>query len=208
MINIAFLIYPGVELIDMNGPIDVFVKANRINKGRYQLFTVAESAGYIDTESSAVRITPQYTLYNCPKPDIIVIPGQIMPEGSSRNFGMGSDNLIAWIKEQAQQPGVRIMSVCVGAYILANTGLLDGKRATTHYGALPKMEQEYKNIKFIKNERFIADGNFITTGGVTSGIDGALYLVGKLDGPEAAEEVADIMVYNREAPLPPKTILQ
>jgi transcriptional regulator GlxA family with amidase domain len=208
MINIAFLIYPGVELIDMNGPIDVFVKANRINKGRYQLFTVAESAEYIDTESSAVRITPQYTLYNCPKPDIIVIPGQIMPEGSPRSFGMGSDNLIAWIKEQAQLPGVRIMSVCVGAYILANTGLLDGKRATTHYGALPKMQHEYKNITFIKNERFIADGNFVTTGGVTSGIDGALYLVGKLDGPETAEEVANIMVYNREAPLPPKTILQ
>jgi transcriptional regulator GlxA family with amidase domain len=59
----------------------------------------------------------------------------------------------------------------------------------------------------VKNVRYEADGNFVTTGGVTSGIDGALYLIGKIDGPDIAQTVADIMVYNRDAPLPPGTIL-
>lgn len=206
-LNVAVLTYPGVELIDMNGPIDVFVKTNRYTEGKYRLFTVAESVEDIESEASAVQISPQYTLYNCPNPDIVIIPGQIMPAGSSRRFGIGSESLLAWINKQAQQPGITIMSVCVGAYILANTGLLAGKRATTHFAVLNDMQQEYRNITFIKNVRFIADGSFITTGGVTSGIDGALHLIETVDGPSIAKNVADIMVYNREAPLPPDTIL-
>jgi len=205
--NVAVLIYSGVELIDMNGPLDVFVKANRYNQNMYQIYTVAESAAAIESERSAVRITPDYTFSNCPQPDIIVIPGQIMPPGSSAPFGSGSEGLITWIKEQAQHTGIIIMSVCVGVYILADTGLLANKKATTHWAAIKEIQQQYPDITFIKNERFVPDGNFVTTGGVTSGIDGALYLVSKLDGPAIAQEVADIMVYNRDAPLPPNTIL-
>lgn len=207
-IKIAVLVYPGVELIDMNGPIDVFVKANRYNNNRYQVFTVAESAEEIKTELSVVRIMPDYTLSNCPVPDMIVIPGQIMPPGSAGAFGGGSDQLIDWIKEHAQQPGIIIMSVCVGIYILANTNLLNNRRATTHWATIKGgIQTVYPLITFVKNERFIVDANFVTTGGVTSGIDGALYLVGTIDGPDIAQKVADIMVYNRDAPLPPHTIL-
>src|SRR6185436_15025681 len=115
------------------------------------------------------------------QPDIIVIPGQIMP-GSAGAFGGGSDRLIAWIKEQAQHTGITIMSVCVGVYILANTGLLANRRATTHWAAIRDgIQKQYPDIRFVKNKRFVADGNIITTGGVTSGIDGALYLVGIID---------------------------
>lgn len=207
IINVAVLIYPGVELIDMNGPIDVFVKTNRYNKNRYRVFTVSESAGAIESERSAVRITPEFTLSNCPPPGIIVIPGQIMPEGSPEWFGSGSDTLRAWIKEQAQNTGTIIMSVCVGMCILAKTGLLAKKKATTHWQALEDTQKQYPDIDFIKNVRYQPDGNFVSTGGVTSGIDGALYLISTIDGPEIAQEVADVMVYNREAPLPPNTIL-
>lgn len=206
-INVAILIYPGVEIIDMNGPVDVLVKANRFNQNRYRVFTVAELEGDIESERSVVRITPDYTISNCPRPDIIVIPGQIMPEGSSESFGSGSDGLIAWLKEQAQNSGTTFMSVCVGLYILAKTGLLANKEATTHWMAIESVQQQYPNIRFIKNVRYVSDGNFITTGGVTSGIDGALYLVQTVDGPTIAKTVADIMVYNRDAPLPPDTIL-
>lgn len=206
--NVAVLIYPGVEVIDMNGPIDVFIKANRYNQNKYRVFTVAESAKEIETERSTVRITPQYTLATCPRPDVIVIPGQIMPDTSPDPFGSGSDELVAWIKKQAQEhTGTTIISVCVGIYILARTGLLANKEATTHWAAISGMQQQYPDIRMIKNVRFVPDGNFITTGGVTSGIDGALYLVETKDGAAVAKEVADIMVYNRDAPLPPDTIL-
>jgi transcriptional regulator GlxA family with amidase domain len=206
-INVAVLIYPGVELIDMNGPLDVFVKTNRYNQDKYHVFTVAEYAKKIKSERLVVSITPDFTLKNCPQPDIIVIPGQIMPEGSTLSFGSGSDKLIKWIIGKAKHPEIVIMSVCIGVYILAKTGLLSKKNATTHWAAIEDIQKEYPDISFIKNERYIADGNYVTTGGVTSGIDGALYLIEKLDGAKIAQEVADIMVYNRDAPLPPDTIL-
>ncbi|MGH2667388.1 DJ-1/PfpI family protein [Flavobacterium sp.] len=206
-INVAILIYPGVEVVDMNGPIDVFMKANRYNKNRYHVFTVAESAGIVQSEEEAVQIKPKFTLKNCPPPDIIVIPGQVMPQGSPRPFGNGSETLVHWIKNQGQNTGTTIMSVCVGAYILAHTGLLNGKKVTTHWQAIESLQKEYPKLILIKNVRYVADGQFVTTGGVTSGIDGALFLISKIDGPSIAQEVADVMVYNRDAPLPPDTIL-
>jgi transcriptional regulator GlxA family with amidase domain len=207
IINVAVLIYPGVELIDMNGPLDVFIKTNRYNNNRYRVFTVAESAEEIKSERSAVRIVPDYTISNCPTPGIIVIPGQIMPAGSPVAFGSGSAGLITWIKEQAQHSGITLMSVCVGVYILANTGLLANRKATTHWAAINEIQQQFPDISFVKNVRFVVDEHIITTGGVTSGIDGALYLAGTIDGSDIAQKVADIMVYNRDAPLPPGTIL-
>lgn len=206
-INVAVLVYPGVEVIDMNGPIDVFIKANRFNGNKYRVYTVAESPEPVKSEHSAVQIIPEYTLTTCPRTDILIIPGQIMPTDSTEPFGRGSDTLRSWITGLAQTPETIIMSVCVGIYILAKTGLLANKKATTHFSALVDIQKEYKNITFIKNVRFVPDGNFITTGGVTSGIDGALYLVSMLDNPCTAQEVADIMVYNREASLPINTIL-
>lgn len=206
-INVAVLIYPGVELIDMNGPIDVFVKANRYNQNRYRVYTIAESPEPIGSENSAVSIIPEFTLHSCPRTDILVIPGQIMPAGSPEPFGSGSDALRSWISRVNQTPGITIMSVCVGIYILAKTGLLANKKATTHYAALAAMQEQYPDITFIKNVRYVPDENRVTTGGVTSGIDGALYIVSLLDGASIAQKVADVMVYNRDAPLPPNTIL-
>lgn len=208
-INVAILIYPGVEVIDMNGPIDVFTKVNTYEKikKKYHVFTVAETAGVVKCEGATVHIIPEFTLDNCPPLDIIVIPGQIMPHGSPHPFGNGSKKLVHWIKDQGQNPKTTIMSVCVGAYILAYTGLLNGKNATTHWQAIESLQKEYPKITMIKNVRYVADDQFVTTGGVTSGIDGALYLISTINGPDVAQNVADIMVYNRDAPLPPDTIL-
>jgi transcriptional regulator GlxA family with amidase domain len=205
-INIAILVYPGVEMIDMNGPADVFLKANNLTAGKYHIYTVAESPEPLGSEASIVTITPAYTFKNCPEPDIIIIPGQILSENPYQS-GSGSDELINWLKSISHKPGLTIMSVCVGAYILARTGLLAGKKATTHYAAIADLQIQYPEIHFVKNVRYVQDGNVVTTGGITSGIDGALHLIEKFDGPDIAQHVADIMVYNREAPLPPYTLL-
>lgn len=205
-VNIAILVYPGVEMVDMNGPADVFLKANNLNNGKYEIYTVAETAAPLDSEASLVTITPSYTYETCPEPDVIVIPGQIISENPYK-FGSGSDVLIAWLKKMAGKPGVTIMSVCIGAYILARTGLLSGKKATTHYASIDDLQSLYPDIRLIKNVRYVPDGDFVTTGGITSGIDGALYIIEQMDGADIAQHVADIMVYNREAPLPPYTLL-
>lgn len=197
-INVAVLVYNGVEPIDMNGPIDVFLKANAYNNNRYQVYTVAATMDTIGGESKIVTMTPQYDISNCPDPDLIVIPGIINEEVDTA--------LISWIKEMGDK-GKTVMSVCIGLYILAQTGLLSGKHATTHYLAINSVHTQYPDIKLVKNVRFVEDGNIVSTGGITSGIDGALHMVEKYDGAVVAQQTADVMVYNRDAPLPPYTIL-
>ncbi len=211
-INVAVIFYNEVELVDMNGPIDVFVKANRSNNNRYNIYTVAEKGMPRITEKDVVSICPTYTIYDCPMPDIIVLPGLITDDNEA------SPAIVKWVKEFGEKvlahprKHTYIMSVCVGIYTLAKTGLLNGRKATTHFlnladnsdGSIQKM---YPQISFIQNKRFVADGIFITTGGITSGIDGALHLVEQIDGEKIARQTAGIMVYQRDAPIPPDTIL-
>lgn len=197
-IRIAVLIYNGVEVVDMNGPIDVFAKANRYNNKRYQIYTVAATADPIKSEDGIVTITPSYSLSNCPEPDLIVIPGIIGQEVDP--------SVTNWIQQMGYQ-GKRIMSVCIGFFILAKTGLLSGKKATTHYLTIADAETQYPNIQIVKNVRYVADGSTTTTGGITSGIDGALSIVEEYDGPVIAQQTADVLIYNRTAPLPVYTLL-
>jgi len=199
--NVAVLLYNGVELVDMNGPIDVFLHANAYNNSRYQIYTVAAESGVILSEDQAVTITPRYSIQDndCPEPDIIVIPGIINNEPDPA--------LIEWIRTMGSNPKKIVMSVCIGAFILARTGLFSGKKATTHYLYIKELQAEYPDITVVRNVRFVEDGNIASTGGITSGIDGALHLVKKLDGEIVAQQTADVMVYNRDAPLPPYTLL-
>lgn len=198
--NIAVLIYDLVELLDMNGPIDAFLHANRYNGGRYHVYTVAQENKAVVSEGGVVKITPEFTIENCPNPDVIIIPGVL-----TANYE-ADPVIINWIKKMGKKRK-HIMSVCIGAYSLAKTGLLDGKNATTHYQFLEEIQQDYPDIHFVKNERYVEDGRIVSTGGITSGIDGALFLIEKFDGAVIAQQVADVMVYNREAALPPYTLL-
>jgi len=208
-LKVAVLIFPGVELVDMNGPVDVFLHANRayntsFDNPRYKVFTVAETHALVEAEGKAVVIKPAMSIKECTEADIIVIPGRIAFTAAADSIP-ADQAIIDWISMMAGK-GSTILSVCVGLYSLAPTGLLDGKKATTHYLAMSYAGKTWPKIELIKNVRYVHDGQFVTTGGITSGIDGALYLVKHNDGHIVAQMVADIMVYNREAPLPPYTL--
>jgi len=200
--NVAVLTYDNVELVDMHGPIDTFLRANSYNGSRYNIYTVAATDAPVLASGGVVTITPHYTIKNCATPDVIVIPGIMTPDGA----GIADKAIINWIKKMGANKKV-IMSVCIGSYSLAETNLLSGKKATTHYLSINDFHKKYPDITIIKNVRYVADGNIVTTGGITSGIDGALYLVEKFDGTDIAQQTADVMVYNRDNPLPPYTIL-
>ncbi|WP_184549362.1 DJ-1/PfpI family protein [Mucilaginibacter sp. FT3.2] len=210
-LNVAVLTFDGIELVDMNGPIDVFLKANRFKKGPYyNVYTIADR-GVILSEEKTVTIMPQYTLDKIIDHDIIVIPGCIAFDGQSTSVPAGQP-IISWIKKKGEEwknkAGEKlIMSVCVGLYSLAETGLLNGKNATTHYLAMDYAHTTWPAINLVKNKRYVHDGLFLTTGGITSGIDGALYVVEQYNGADIAQQVANIMVYTMNAPLPPGTIL-
>jgi transcriptional regulator GlxA family with amidase domain len=210
-LNVAVLVFDGVELVDMNGPIDVFLHANRFKKGPfYNVYTISDHE-FILSEEKTVTIKPQYKLDDNIDHDFIVIPGCIAFNSSSSTIP-AEQSIIDWIKKKGEEwkdkAGEKvIMSVCVGLYSLAETGLLNGKNATTHYQAMDYAHTTWPDINLVKNKRYIHDGLFLTTGGITSGIDGALFLVKKYNGTDIAQQVADMMVYTMDAPLPPDTIL-
>src|ERR1700744_5875430 len=150
-INVAVLVFNGVELVDMNGPIDVFVHANRYIKGlAYHVYTVAADTKPILSEKKVVTITPQYSIDNCPPPDVIVIPGCI---DANSNSVPADQVIIDWLKKTLTQEEKKIivLSVCVGLYTLAETGWLNGKKATTHYLAINYAHTTYPFIQLVKN---------------------------------------------------------
>jgi putative intracellular protease/amidase len=175
--KVAILIFDGVQIIDYSGPYEVFADAG------YDVFTVAATKHPVTTAAGdGMKLTPKYTFSDAPQADIVVIPGG--------GYEAPSDSAaVAWIKRQHLHDQ-HTMSVCNGAFTLANTGLLDGLRATTTAGNALRMRQTYPNIKVVNDERVIDDGKIITTAGLSAGIDGALHVVAVMDGEDAARSVA------------------
>jgi putative intracellular protease/amidase len=175
--KVAILIFDGVQIIDYSGPYEVFADAG------YDVFTVAATRHPVTTAAGdGMKLTPKYTFSDAPQADIVVIPGG--------GYEAPSDSAaVAWIRRQHVHDQ-HTMSVCNGAFTLANTGLLDGLRATTTAGNALRMRQTYPNIKAVNDERVIDDGKIITTAGLSAGIDGALHVVAVMDGEDAARSVA------------------
>jgi len=181
----AILIFDGVQIIDYTGPYEVFGQAGM------EVFTVAAKPETITTAMN-MKVTPHYTLENAPAADVLLIPGG----GVTRT--QEDPNVIKWIQERSKQTEY-VISVCNGAYILAKTGLLDGLTATTFYDLLDGLPAIAPKVKVVRDQRYVDNGKFITTAGISSGIDGSLYLVSKLFGKARAQMVALNMEYDWKA---------
>lgn len=181
--NVAVFLFDGVELLDFAGPADVFSAAGR----RYKVYTVAETTEPI-LSLGFVKVVPEFSIQNCPKPDVLVVPG------GNTSAPLASPEVIAWIKEVSASTEVT-MSVCTGAFILAKAGLLDGQQATTHWAQLARLRKAAPNIDVRDKVRFVDVGKIVTTAGVSAGIDGALHVVDRLSGRTAATWAATGMEY-------------
>ncbi len=184
-IPVAFLVSDGAVVIDFAGPWEVFqdVMIPGHMDMAFQLYTVSESTKPIQA-SGGMKIVPDYTLQNAPAPKVIVIPAQSAPNGA----------VLAWVRKSAKAADVT-MSVCTGAYLLAKTGLLAGKSATTHHGSYVDFARNYPDIHMKRGARFVEDGNLATAGGLSSGIDLALRVVERYYGREVATQTAFDMEY-------------
>lgn len=191
-INVGVLVYDGVEIVDTGGPIDVFVKANNWN-GKYNIYTVSATGNKnIIMDGGTVNLLARHTIFDAPQADILVIPGT-SPEIVKK---ISADKeMMDWIIKQNVNTQMT-MSVCTGGLILANTGLLDGRSATTHHWSIDELKSHAK-IKVQEKTRFVVDGKFLTGAGVTSGIDVALEAIELINGKEVADDIAHGMVYNR-----------
>jgi len=181
--NVAIFIFQGMELLDFAGPGEVFQAAGP----KFKVYSVAESTEPIVSQGF-VKIVPEYSIHNCPKPDLLVIPG-----GATLTTQKNPD-VIAWVKRVSGEAELT-MSVCTGAFILAKAGLLDGQEATTHWFHLTRLGKSAPNIQVRSNVRFVDAGRIVTTAGVSAGIDGALHVVDRLLGHKTAERVAKGMEY-------------
>ena len=184
-IPVAFLIADGAVVIDFCGPWEVFQDVNipGRNEMPFRLYTVAETKKTIRT-SGGMQIVPDYTIAAAPAPKVIVIPAQRAP----------SSAVLEWIKKSSKTTDVT-MSVCTGAFVLARTGLLDGKSATTYHGAFGRFAMTFPNIELKRGARFVENGNLATAGGLSSGIDLALRVVERYYGREVAQKTAYNMEY-------------
>ena len=184
-IRIAFPISEGTQLIDFAGPWEIFdgvVKPGTTGEAAFEVYTVAESLKPIS--ASGMKIVPDHTFETAPKPKLIVIPAQ----------GGATTSMLDWIRTSSKNTDLT-MSVCTGAFVLARTGLLSGKSATTFHQAFDNFEKLFPDIKLIRGARFVEDGNVASSGGLTSGMDLAFRVVERYFGRELTEKLAFQLEY-------------
>lgn len=179
--TVTILLFNGAQLIDFAGPWEVFGTAGLL------VHTVAEKAEPL-TAVFGAKIIPDYTFENSPRTHLLLIPG-----GGVFQEAIKNPALIHWIQTKATEAKV-VMSVCTGAFLLQAAGLLEGHTVTTTYGMIDDLSGP--KTKVVYDRRFVESGNLITTAGLSSGIDGALYAVSRLLGSGIAQSVALEMEYN------------
>jgi transcriptional regulator GlxA family with amidase domain len=194
-INVAFVVSKGADLLDISGSWEVFNLAMLTSKGKrwnfsdgddmvmpFHTYTVSDSLQPIHVEG--LNIIPDHTFDDAPKPQIIVIPAQ---DGRSAEQKK-------WLLANSADADVT-MSICTGAGVLADYGMLDGQAATTHHLYWSQMQKRYPAVHFVSGTRFVEHGRIATAGGVTSGIDLALHIVDRYYGRDVAQTTAEILEY-------------
>ena len=184
---VAILLHDGVELLDFTGPAEVFTRA-----GGFYVYTVS-AAGRAVSSQGFLTVQPAYSMESCPWPDVLVIPGGRSTELTESKLSM------QWIKTVSENADV-VMSVCTGAFVLANAGLLDGREATTHPAGIEKLKRDAPRTQIHARTTFVDNGKVITTAGASSGMDGALRVVQRLQGDDAARKTAAFLEYESWSP--------
>ncbi len=175
-LRIGILIFDGVEELDFVGPWEVFSYVNKVQAHPTRMLLVAPSAPV--QAYNGLRVLPDCTLGDCPRLDTLIVPG-----GKGRLQAMHDPMILDFLRERYE--GLQFLgSVCTGALILAEAGLLDGRCATTHHTALDELGG-YPSIT-VRPDRVVRDGNVLSAAGVTAGIDLAFQLVEELFGTDVA----------------------
>jgi transcriptional regulator GlxA family with amidase domain len=188
--TVAIVGFPDVEALDVVGPFDAFAMANTPDTLRYRCVLLAPSAEAFVT-TSGLRIAPDASLAQAPRQlDTVLIAG-----GRPIRSGVVRAEIAAWLERRASSIR-RIGSICTGLYGLAASGLMDGRRAATHWRFAGDVAREFPRLKIDADSIFVNDGRFWTSAGVTAGIDLALALIEKDYGADVALAVArDLVVY-------------
>ncbi|WP_292976437.1 DJ-1/PfpI family protein [Mycobacterium sp.] len=187
MTQIAIVVYPGYTALDFVGPYEVLQRVPGA-----EIRFVWHEPGPITAESGVLVIGATHTFDETPSPDVILVPGGMTTVEHSRD-----EKLLDWVR-RAHQTATWTTSVCSGSLILATAGLLEGKRATSHWGVLPLLKT--LGVNAVGDERVVHEGNIVTCAGVSAGIDLGLWLAAQLAGEERAKAIQLGIEYDPQPP--------
>jgi transcriptional regulator GlxA family with amidase domain len=188
--KVAFAVFPGAEELDLVGPWEALALARDYGERELDLYTAAITREPVRLRGG-LRVVPDHAFGSEPAADAIVVPG-----GPGTRDEAAWKPVVAWVAARRATP--LLASVCTGSFVLARAGVLDGRAATTHYARLRELREQHPAVHVVDDRRVVDEGDVITAGGVTSGIDLGLHLVARWFGDELAARVAEVMEY----PLP------
>ena len=183
--KVSFYLQNGVEVLDFAGPLEVFSYAG------FDVSIISKTKDPIISQG-VLKITPDFSIADAPPADIIAF------FGGNTGTATNDTSVIRWLQKAATPE--YYFSVCTGAFILGKAGFLNGLTVTTFHDSIERLKTEVPKAKVLSDVRFVDNGRVITTAGISAGIDGALHLVEKIRGREAAVAVAKYMEYDKWVP--------
>ncbi|WP_226528751.1 DJ-1/PfpI family protein [Metabacillus niabensis] len=189
--TVGILLFNDVEVLDFAGPFEVFSITTLpiSNEKPFIVKTISEN-GDLVTARNGLKVFPDFSFTNHPSLDIVIIPGGYGAE----QIEIDNPTIIEWIKAQQSRTEF-LTSVCTGALLLAKAGILDGRKATTHWMDIDRLEQEFPKVSVQREVKFVDEGSIITSGGISAGINMSFHLISRLHGKDVAVETAKRMEY-------------
>jgi len=187
--TVVMVLFNDVLMLDVTGPMDVFSITNRLlpREKHYQLLTISEPAGLVRS-SSGLKVQADLRLEQYPADvDLLLVPG------GPGAYGVHHPALTDWLPNAARSAR-RFGAICTGVFLLAEAGLIDGYRCTTHWNYVDRLSQRYPEARVETEQIYVVDRNLITSGGITAGIDMALAVVAEDHGKDIALEVAKVLL--------------
>lgn len=188
--NVGIYIYDEAEVLDFSGPFEVFSSAARVAKiaNTFSVFLISETGDTV-TARGGYEVKPRYGFSDHPPIDLLIIVGGV------HTVEMKKQVVLRWIKKQSRKAKL-VASVCTGAFLLAEAGVLTSQNVTTHWEDISDLRRSYPNLNVIENQRWVDEGSIITSGGISAGIDMSLHLVSKIHGVELAVKTARQMEFD------------
>lgn len=192
---VGIFVFNEVEILDFTGPYEVFTTASRVHRRRqpvgpepFSVVTISQYEGLVTTRAG-LRIEADHTIAEHPDIDLLIVPGGVVTEELEK------PTVIRWIQQTAEAIPLTA-SVCTGAFLLATAGLLNGRTATTHWEDVEDLRHSFPAVKVLPGRRWIDQGDVVTSGGISAGIDMSLHLVERLAGRELAVKTARQMEFD------------
>ncbi len=177
--NVGVVLYEGFELLDVFGPLEMWGYVPE-----FKLVMIAEKAGPVKS-GQGVEVIATYDFTDCPKLDILMVPG-----GAGTFRELSNEPMMEFLRTRHEEAAITT-SVCSGSAMLAKAGVLDGHKATSNKQFFDLATQQSENVDWIWEARWVDDGDVITSSGVSAGMDMALHLIARMYGEEAAKAIAD-----------------